>query len=264
MSNTSLKNYVPFLGSTVFVQPDEVAPGVGSNSYAVASGTNTVTATLSPAPASYITGMQVVVVPANDNTGAATLNLNSLGAKAIKKFDGATALAAGDLQAGQPAVLVYDGTNFCLTNAGTTTNPMTAIGQVVYGGTGGTPTALAANTTTTKKFLYETGTGAAGQAPGWSPIQATDLFGIAGTAAGTDTYTLTLSPSIAAYQAGMLLVVLFTNANTGAATLNVNSLGAKDIKKNAGADALAASDITAGSIRLLAYDGTRFQLINVA
>ena len=263
MPNTSLKNYVPFLGQTVFVQPDEVAPGVGSNSYVVAAGTNTVTATMSPAPSAYVTGMQVVIVPANDNTGATTVNLNSLGAKAVKKFDGATALAAGDLQAGQPAVLVYDGTNFCLVNAGTTTNPMSAIGQLIYGGTGGTPTALAAHTAATKRFLTTTGSGTAGQAPSWGVIAATDLGGIAGTAAGTDTYTLTLSPAIAAYGTGLTLTVIFTNANTGAATLNVNGLGAKSIKKGVSSD-LAAADITAGSARILVYDGTNFQLINVA
>lgn len=263
MPNVSLKNYVPFLGQSVFVQSDELAAGVGSNSYVVASGTNTVTATLSPAPASYITGMQVVIVPANDNTASATLNLNSLGAKTVKKFDGATNLAAGDLQAGQPAVLVYDGTNFCLINAGTTTNPMSAVGQLIYGGAGGAATALAAHTAATKRFLTTTGTGAAGQAPAWNPISAADLGGSAGTAGGTDTYTLTLSPPLAAYTTGLTLNVIFTNANTGAATLNVNGLGAKDIKK-AVSTALAAADITAGSARILVYDGTNFQLINVA
>lgn len=264
MSNTPLANHIPFLGQTVFVQPNEVAPGVGSNSYVVAAGTNTITAALSPAITAYTTGMQVVVVPANDNTGAATLNLNGLGAKAVKKFDGATALASGDLQAGQPALLVYDGTNFCLVNAGTTTNPMSAIGQIIYGGAGGAASALAANTTTTRKYLSETGDGSAGAAPAWRQLNVNDLSGTAGTAAGTDTYTISLGGGAGSYFTGMFLSLVFTNANTGAATLNVNSLGAKAIKKNAGADALAAADITAGSARLLVYDGTQFQLINVA
>lgn len=80
------------------------------------------------------------------------------------------------------------------------------------------------------------------------------------TASGTDTYTATLSPAITAYVAGQKFQILFTNANTGAATLNLNAVGALAITKN-GATALAAGDIPAGSIKILAYDGTRLQII---
>ncbi len=40
------------------------------------------------------------------NTGAATLNLNGLGAKSIKRFNG-SALASGDIISGQPVVTIY-------------------------------------------------------------------------------------------------------------------------------------------------------------
>lgn len=80
------------------------------------------------------------------------------------------------------------------------------------------------------------------------------------TAAGTDTYTATLSPAITAYATGQKFQVLFTNANTGAATLNFNSVGAKAIIKS-GSVALVAGDIPAGAILLLAYDGTNLQLL---
>jgi hypothetical protein len=80
------------------------------------------------------------------------------------------------------------------------------------------------------------------------------------TASGTDTYAVTLAPVPTAYALGQRLLVLFTNANTGAATINVNSLGAKAITKN-GTTALAAGDIPAGAIKLIQYDGTRFQII---
>ena len=49
------------------------------------------------------------------NTGACTLNLNSLGAKAIK-VDGNVDPATGDIQAGQVVLVIYDGTNFQLTS----------------------------------------------------------------------------------------------------------------------------------------------------
>lgn len=79
------------------------------------------------------------------------------------------------------------------------------------------------------------------------------------TAANTDTYTCTMAIAPADYTVGRFFLIKFTNANTGAATLNVNSLGAKSIKKN-GSTALAAGDIAAGQILLLGYDGTNFQL----
>lgn len=71
------------------------------------SGTNTITGSLTPALAAYTAGMVVVFNPAGNNTGATTLNINSLGALDILKEDG-DALASGDLVAGVPAVLVLD------------------------------------------------------------------------------------------------------------------------------------------------------------
>lgn len=79
------------------------------------------------------------------------------------------------------------------------------------------------------------------------------------TASGTDTYTATASPVPEAYAIGQKFVVIFTNANTGASTINLNSLGAKSIKKNTSL-ALASGDITAGQAYLLVYDGTNFQI----
>lgn len=83
---------------------------------------------------------------------------------------------------------------------------------------------------------------------------------VSATASGTDTYTATISPAIAAYSSGQRFYIMFTNANTGAATINLNSLGAKAIRKN-GATALVAGDISAGQVVLLAYDGTNFQIV---
>lgn len=80
------------------------------------------------------------------------------------------------------------------------------------------------------------------------------------TAAGTDTYTATFSKDILLVYFNMMrLRVKFTNANTGASTLNINGLGAIAIRKNVSA-ALALGDILAGGIYHLHYDGTNFQL----
>jgi len=83
---------------------------------------------------------------------------------------------------------------------------------------------------------------------------------ISGTASGTNTYTLTLSPAITAYAIYQTFNVLFTNANTAAATLNINGLGAKAIKRN-GNKATKVGDILAGQVFTLMYDGTQFQIV---
>ena len=81
------------------------------------------------------------------------------------------------------------------------------------------------------------------------------------TVTGTDTYVGTLTPAIAAYATGNLFSFVAPNTNTGAATINLNSLGAKNITK-LGSTALAAGDIVSGRVYQIEYDGTRFQLLN--
>lgn len=54
-------------------------------------------------------------------------------------------------------------------------SPMTTLGDTVYGGTSGTGTRLPGNTTATKKFMTQTGTGSVSAAPSWGTIVASDL-----------------------------------------------------------------------------------------
>lgn len=79
---------------------------------------------------------------------------------------------------------------------------------------------------------------------------------------GADTITASASLSMAAYATGQKFSFVSAGANTGAATLNINSIGAKAITKN-GATALAAGDIPSGAVVEVAYDGTQFQLLGV-
>lgn len=81
----------------------------------------------------------------------------------------------------------------------------------------------------------------------------------AADAGASDTYVITLSPVPAAYTTGMLVNFSANTINTGAATLNVNGLGAKTIKKLHDQD-LADGDIEAGQIVTVIYDGTNFQM----
>jgi len=76
---------------------------------------NVYVVTLSPVPGSYTAGLRITFQVAHANTGASTLNVNALGTKSIKK-EGGVALESGDIQAGQLVEVVYDGTNFQITN----------------------------------------------------------------------------------------------------------------------------------------------------
>ncbi len=168
---------------------------------------NTYTASFSPAFSDYDTGKVFVIKFTHGNTGAATLNINGLGAKNLKRLDG-NALIANDIYDGMIALMAYDGTNIQVLNLNQQHLP------------------YAASTT------------------------------------ASNTYTATLNPIALGYTTGMSFLIKFTNANTGAATLNVKGLGAKDIKRPDGS-ALQAGDIKAGMVAHFSYDGTNLQLLNV-
>lgn len=74
---------------------------------------NTYRCPLVPAIANYRTGTRYTFKPFTTNTGAASLNLNGLGVKTIKKLTGSitTDLVANDIRAGQIVDVIFDGTN---------------------------------------------------------------------------------------------------------------------------------------------------------
>lgn len=74
-----------------------------------------ITGTITPAPSAYTTGMKVwVVAPGANTVTNPTINVNALGAKTIRKHQGA--LAASDYGSGDILYMVYDGTGFELIN----------------------------------------------------------------------------------------------------------------------------------------------------
>ena len=54
-------------------------------------------------------------------------------------------------------------------------NPMTSLGDMIYGNAVGFPIRRSGNITTTKMFLSQTGTGTVSEAPQWSAITASDV-----------------------------------------------------------------------------------------
>lgn len=86
----------------------------------------------------------------------------------------------------------------------------------------------------------------------------------AGVVTGTgDAITLSLSVAVSAYAAGMRFSFKAGADNTGAVTVNVNSLGAKSILRPSG-QALVAGDIVSGQIIDIQYDGTNFLMMRPA
>lgn len=104
--NATTNTFNPYIGAA----PDRVltyaADTGAANAYAIAP---------SPVTTAYATGQIATLKPVNANTGASTLNVNGLGAQNIKLFDGTNPYANALLTTGT-YILVYDGTNFVLTN----------------------------------------------------------------------------------------------------------------------------------------------------
>jgi hypothetical protein len=74
------------------------------------------------------------------------------------------------------------------------------------------------------------------------------------TAAGTDTYTTTIT-GVTGYADGDTYLIRFTNGNTTAATLNINTLGAKSLFRN-NDGALIGGDIWNGGEMLCIFNST--------
>ena len=96
------------------------------------SGTDTLTGSVTPALTAYAAGNLFSFVVANTNTTAVTINIDGVGSKSITRT-GSTALVAGDMVAGQVALIEYDGTRFQLLNANSFTNLLVS-GTLTYGG----------------------------------------------------------------------------------------------------------------------------------
>lgn len=115
--------FVNGVTSAIQTQIDSKISQTGAQVYAAsATGNDTYAVTLSPVPAGYVNGMVVRFKPDTANTGTASLNVNTLGAITIVKFN-AEALETGDILANQIVTVVYNstGTVFQMVNPQTAT-----------------------------------------------------------------------------------------------------------------------------------------------
>jgi hypothetical protein len=90
-----------------------IVAGTGVYVGTVGGTADVITLTASPAVTAYAAGQRFYFIAGGTNTTNVTVNVSSLGAKALTK-NGSTALTAGDIGSGSIVSMVYDGTRFIL------------------------------------------------------------------------------------------------------------------------------------------------------
>jgi hypothetical protein len=77
--------------------------------------------------------------------------------------------------------------------------------------------------------------------------------------AGTDTITGTVSPTLTAYASGQVFYFTAAGTNTGATTINIDSVGAKALYRDGAA--CTAGSVVSGKVYQIKYNGTQFDII---
>lgn len=93
-----------------------------------------------------------------------------------------------------------------------------------------------------------------------SQLQASSTI-LLNSVAGAPTFTASLTPTLTAYASGQMFILIPDGGNTSTATININSLGVKNIFNNAAA--CIGGELHAGVPVLIEYDGTQFNLVGI-
>lgn len=219
---------------------DDETLGYAGTSSGAADIFNVTTAT---AITSYTNGMRLHFRAHQANTtAAAVLNVNSIGAKTIKTERG-NSIKANAIVSGGLYEVIYYSNNFYLVDP--------SVLHIVE--------PLDFNSQRSINIVdanLRTGL------PSYGQVQDQPCCWF-GTTGGTSTaYTATLTPAITAYIAGQTFRGIIHAVNGATPTLNLNSLGAKAIRKITG-QTLGGYDIRANQCVELVYDGTDFILVGL-
>jgi len=142
------------------------------------------------------------------------------------------------------------------TSAGTVANT----NPIVMNAAGRTPFEIWLNSGVTYKFALYTSTNVLiGTYDNIPAIDDPTVFNNLITVTGTNTLIGTSVPPYTSYVTGMTLSFVPANTNSGAVTIDVDGLGAKNVFVGS-STALSSGDLVAGRIAQIQYDGTRFQL----
>jgi hypothetical protein len=175
------------------------------------------------------------------------------------------------------------------TNGGTSFSSYT-LGDIIYSSASNTLAKLAGNTTTTKKYLIQTGTGAVSAAPTWGTVDGADVTGNISGSAGSVANALTLgtyltgtsfngSAAVTAtvdatsantaskvvardgagdFAAGTITAALSGNATTATTATNVAGGAANKLLYQSGAGTTAFADAPTASNQNLQWNGSAF------
>jgi hypothetical protein len=175
------------------------------------------------------------------------------------------------------------------TNGGTNITTYT-LGDTLYSSAANVLSKLAGNTTTTKKFMTQTGTGADSAAPVWGTIDGADVSGNISGSAGSVANALTLgtyltgtsfngSAAVTAtvdatssntvskvvardssgnFAAGTITAALSGNATTATTATNVAGGAANKLVYQSGSDTTAFADAPSASNQVLQWNGSAF------
>lgn len=106
-------------------------------------------------------------------------------------------------------------------------SPMSALGDLIYGGAAGTRTRLAGNVTAVRQFLNQTGNGTVSAAPAWGTLVASDLpAAYLPLTGGSLSAPLTVNGNVDISAVGSgVKVAEGVNAKMGTAVLTAGGLG---------------------------------------
>ena len=154
---------------------------------------------------------------------------------------------------------------YTLAGLGGFANPMTTLGDIIYGGASGAATRLAGNITTAKQYLSQTGTSTVSAVPAWATIAGSDITGAALTKTDDTNVTLTLggTPATSLLRAASLTLawtgqLAVGRGGTGASTLTGVVIG------NGASAMTAVSSSTALQVLRVNSGGTGYEFATLS
>lgn len=198
----------------------------GTTNYAVDTGAaNAYVVSLPHTPSGYVDGLTVRFRAINTNTGASTINVNSLGTKSIRNRSG-SALAAGDITVGVPLEVIYStSTGFFHLSENSAVSATAAASSA----TAAASSASAASTSASAASSSATAAASSASAASTSETNAAS----SASSASTSATTATTQASNASTSA--------TNAASSATTATTKASEASTSATNAATSASAAS-----------------------
>lgn len=252
----------------------------GNYAYALDTGTaNAVVVALSPAPTALVAGMRLLIKKANvQNSGNVTVNVNGLGAVALLDAAGSQ-IPSANLPANVIMYVGYDGTVFRLLNGNITATTVGSLtgtsGEgITVGGSSPFPIALnypglshlaTADDLDIWSFYNQSAshhrqmTTLELAANITSRLSYGSFFPFAIAAGSANALTVTFPTPFGSLSNGQAMKIRAASNNTGAATLQVDSLTALPIVR-ANGNALLANDLVAGEAFIVIYDQSKFVL----